>query len=281
MDLLYALFLGIIQGATEWLPVSSSAHLAIAQKHMGEGSVAFDVMLHVATLLVVLIAFRKDVFALIREFFAFLGDAARGGRPIKDVMLANPERKLLFLIILASVPTALIGAVMNFYIGDIFESLAIIGAALIVTGVILFLTRGAKRVRGMSAGGGAAELNKNDALIIGVAQGCALIPGLSRSGLTISTGILRGISDDLAARFSFLLSIPAVMGAVAIQYKDINALASADMLPIISGMAAAFVFGYIFIVALMKLINKKQFHNFAYYCWIAGAITLLAYAMNW
>jgi undecaprenyl-diphosphatase len=273
MDVLYAVLLGIIQGITEWLPISSSAHLAIAQYFMGEVSVAFDITLHLATLFVVLFVFRKDVKNIIIEC-AKIPKEIKEGKTLKTALFDNQDRKIGWLVILGCIPTAIIGVVLDRFITAFFSSLLIIGIALIVTGIILWLTRMTKGSRNIDA------MNSKDALLIGTFQGFSLIPGLSRSGFTISSGMFRGLDSSLAIRYSFLLSIPAIIGAILLHINDVSGLATINPGYVAIGMIVSFIVGYVFIVALIKIIKNRRFHHFAYYCWIAGVLLIVLKSAN-
>ena len=209
MNLIEVLILAIVQGITEWLPISSSGHLAIIQQYFGLNvPVLFDVILHVGTLLVVMVVFRKDIVKIFRIVARF------------DFKIE--EGKLALYIILGSVPTALIGFLFEETIESFFSNLLVIGYAFIATGVILYLSKLPKNKNRL--------LNYLDALLIGTAQGIALIPGISRSGVTISTGLLRHVKKEKAFQYSFLLFIPAVIGAtVRTSVKEWHNLAVANI----------------------------------------------------
>ncbi|MFP3984493.1 MAG: undecaprenyl-diphosphate phosphatase [Candidatus Bathyarchaeia archaeon] len=246
--------LGIIQGLTEWLPVSSSGHLAVAKEFFGwRPPVIFYVLLHIGTLFVVLFFFRKDIVEVLRAF-AHRDFKSEGG-------------KLGVFVIVGSIPTAIIGYVFQDLFKSFFDNLFVVGAALLATGFWLFFSEQGK---------GNRILNCPDSLLIGIAQGIAIIPGISRSGATISTGLLRGVNRRIVFSFSFLLSIPAVLGATLAESGDLDLLISGgDMITVIVGMSASMVVGYFSLKLLQKLIIKKKFHLFAFYCWVAGALIVI------
>jgi len=248
MEIIQALILGIVQGITEWLPVSSSGHLVLFQELFGFGTnVAFDVLLHIATLLVIIIVFWKDLVAIFQSLINIRWDE---------------NTKLFLFIILASIPTAVIGLVFHDALLALFSNVLLLGVFFIINGLMLFLTRFAKEKR---------ELNWWRSIAMGVAQGAAIIPSISRSGATISTGMFLGIKKEKLVKLSFLMSVPAILGAFVLEAKD---LAWDNLLPMILGSLAAAVVGYFALTYLLKLINKGKFHYFAYYCIILGLIIL-------
>jgi undecaprenyl-diphosphatase len=276
------IILGLIQGFTEFLPVSSSGHLAIGQ-HFISGSehidqdIMLDILLHFATLLVVLIYYRQDIAIILKiTFFYVFGSRFQTHSDIGDRSSTREkgrlEQKMLPLIIVGSIPTGIIGILLKFSdrIENIFSSLPIVGISLLVTGTLLYLSnaRAPSNVK--------QDISYLDAFIIGTVQGIAVLPGISRSGTTISTGILRGIDREIATTFSFLLSIPAILGAVALEGKDISTLAyTPQFLPYIIGMLVAFGSGYIAIATLIQIVRKKKLFWFSFYCWTVGGILLI------
>ena len=273
MTYLMAAVLGIVQGVAEFLPISSSGHLTLFQHFfgMGEPDNLFNILLHFATLMAVCIYYYRDVMDMIMEFFRGVG-AMFSRNPSKE---EPPEaRRLVLLIIVATLPLFLIvpfeEKVEAFGNNPIFVS-----CALLVTGLILFvsdrMSKGHKTARNATLG---------NALLVGVAQGFATIPGLSRSGCTISAGMALGFDRKFAVRFSFLMSLPAVLGATIL--KVVKTLVEgvnvpAEMIPkYILGMAIAGVVGYFSIKLVNLLASKGKFGAFAYYCWAAGAVSLVA-----
>ena len=249
VNYIQALILGIVQGITEWLPVSSSGHLVLLQQYFGlDVPVAFDVILHVGTLIVILLVFWKDILAIIKSTFALRWDA---------------NTKLLLFIVLGSIPTALIGWFFHDFFIGLFSNVAAVGIALLLTGTLLFLSKFPKDNK---------QLNWWKSVVVGIAQGVAIIPGISRSGSTISTGLFMGIERKKVARFSFLLSVPAVIGATMLEAKD---LVLVDVGAVVVGTLAAVIVGYFALKYLLKLIQERKFYYFAYYCWILGIVVLL------
>ena len=272
MSLLHSILLGLIQGVAEFLPISSSGHLAIAEQLLGvEGASEipgfFDVLLHLGTLVAVFIAYWGEIWDMILEFFRAIGDLAHGvsTRPVP------PARRMILLIIVGTLPLFVILPVKD-AIESLSDNLLFVGAALIVTGVLLFVS---DRVRkGRKTEKSATML---DALLVGAAQAAATCPGLSRSGTTITAGCLRGFERKFAVRYSFLMSIPAVLGANILTLKDaLGAGIIWEDVPVyIVGVVVAAVSGY-FCIRLLKMIaDKGKFGWFAYYCWAAGLLTLV------
>ena len=272
MSLLNALILGLIQGVAEFLPISSSGHLSIAQNLLGlkvEGTedVFFDVLLHLGTLAAVFVAYWKDIREMILEFFRTIGDFRRGGMPRS----IPPARRLILLIIVGTLPLFLVLPVQELVEG-LYDNTYFVGGALLVTGALLFVCDRVRRGRKNEK-----TATVLDAALVGVGQAIATCPGISRSGTTICVGCFRGLERRFAVRFAFLLSIPAVLGANLLQIKDVAEAGGIDvkLLPVyIAGVAAAAVSGYLSICLVRMVASKGKFGAFAYYCWAAGAITI-------
>ncbi|PLX86278.1 MAG: UDP-diphosphatase [Desulfuromonas sp.] len=257
MDLIHALFLGTLQGLTEFLPVSSSGHLAIAQHFLPgfeQPGVLFDVLLHVGTMVAVVIYFRREVGNLLSS-------------PFRSGEEARVHRRLLFLVIAGSVPTALLGLTFKDFFEGLFENIPVVSIMLLVTGTLLFLS---ERFRKGSRREG--ELTLHDALVVGTVQGCAIIPGISRSGSTIAALLIKGVDGETAARFSFLLALPAVFGAALLSLKDLEGIPAGEFSVYLAGTAVAMVSGLFSIHFLMAIIRKKRLFAFAIYCWLAGGL---------
>lgn len=266
-----AIILGLVQGVAEFLPISSSGHLAILQNFLHLGSadehLLFDVLLHLGTLAAVILAFWRDVSGLVREglCMVYLKKLRRGQKPDRL------KRRTIWFIILGTLPLFAV-----IFIKDAVESLYsntfFIGFALLLTGGLLFaadrMGHGNKNEKNATLG---------DILLVGLAQALAVTPGLSRSGTTISVGMLRGFDRSFAVRFSFLLSIPAVLGANILTLVDaVQAGINASLLPMyLAGVAAAFVSGYMALYLLRMMVQRGRFGGFAYYCWGAGLVTLI------
>ena len=273
MDILQAILLGIIQGITEWLPVSSSGHLVIAQEFMGiESPLFFDAMVHLGTLVVVVYVFRKEVIDVIKAFFEIFKDL-RSGVPLKESM-KEEQHHMAVLIIIGTIPTAVIGLVFRDPLESLYSNLLVVGIALLGTGCYLYFTQFVKPLNGK----GIKEMTAKEALIIGTMQGVAIIPGVSRSGSTISTGIFVGLNKEVATRYSFLLFIPAILGAAILQtHAVISNGEEIDWIPTLIGTVTAMLVGYMAIQLLLKIIQKSKLHLFSYYCWVVGGLVIIAH----
>lgn len=260
MSTINAVILGIIQGLTEFLPVSSSGHLAIGKHILNfeTPDMLFDVMLHVATLLVVLIYFRRRVFLIIKAFFGIFFKRFQ-----KDYF---ENKRFLWGIIIASIPTAIIGLAFEKYALAYFETIVFVGYALIVTSILLIISDNFH---------GRGRVTMGKSVIIGIAQGIAVTPGISRSGTTIAVSCMLGIERDEAAEFSFLLSVPAILGAMILQLKDVTITSAEMLIPYGAGMIAAFVSGFIVIGVMMAFIRKAQLKLFAVYCLLLGLFVVI------
>lgn len=271
MDVLQAIIIGIVQGLTEFLPISSSGHLVLVPEIMGvKSSLAFDTLLHVGTLVAVVTYFWSDIVHMIRSFISSLTDIPGGN--FRHGIEEDPFKRLAWMVITGTVPAGLAGVLFKDFFESLFSSIAAVGFFLIVTGLLLWASeRISSRIREKLP---VEKLGVRDSLIIGGAQALAIAPGISRSGATISAGLFLGFERELAARYSFLLSIPAILGAAIIQVKDISAgmdLLGASM---IAGFVASAVSGYIAIKFLLKLIRERDLYVFAYYCFALGLLIL-------
>ncbi|MEM4196326.1 MAG: undecaprenyl-diphosphatase UppP [Methanothermobacter sp.] len=271
MDVLQAIIIGTVQGLTEFLPISSSGHLVLVPQMMGvKSSLAFDTLLHVGTLVAVVTYFWGDIVHMIRSFISSLRDIPGGN--FRNGMEEDPFKRLAWMVIIGTIPAALAGVLFKDFFESLFSSIAAVGFFLIVTGLLLWGSeRISARIREKLS---VEKLGVRDSLIIGGAQALAIAPGISRSGATISAGLFLGFERELAARYSFLLSIPAILGAALIQVKDISAgmdLLGASM---IAGFVASAVSGYIAIKFLLKLIRERDLYIFAYYCFALGLLVL-------
>ena len=274
MTYFMSILMGIIQGVAEFLPISSSGHLALFQtffgmENMEEKYMFFTVLLHFGPLISVCLVYWRDIVEMIREFF--LGIAALAGR--KDTGVAPPPaRRMVMLIIIATVPLFVMVFLQD-AVNQLFSNSIMVSCALLATGFILFFSD--RMARGHKT---AKNATVADALIVGCGQALAVIPGLSRSGTTISVGMMRGFDRAFAVRFSFLMSLPAVLGANVLEIKD--ALASnfpIEELPMyLVGVAVSAVVGYFAIRLVKSLSDKGKFGKFAYYCWAVGLGSLVA-----
>ena len=248
------ILLGVVQGLTEFLPISSSGHLVVAEAAIGlqTPGVIVEVVLHVATLLAVVIVYRKTLKKLATG--AIAGDRAAW--------------RYVLLLVLASVPAGIVGVTLQDWFESTFDSLELVGVNFLITGAVLWSTRG--RV------GHGERPTAQGALGIGVAQALAILPGISRSGTTVAAGMWLGVDAVRAAEFSFLLAIPAIAGAALLQISNLSGdMMSIGTFPLVAGFVAALVSGVLAIRVLIALLRSQAFHRFAPYCWTIGIITLL------
>ena len=267
MTLMEGAILGIVQGLTEPLPVSSSAHLVIVPAWIPgfrAPGVAFDVFLHLGTVVAV-------VFFLRREVGNLIASVTTGTRnPRTDASEKAADRRMVLWIVIATLLTGAIGIPFKDRIELLFESVEITACMLFITGILLY---GADRVKTNKRQRG--DMNLKDAIILGLVQAVALIPGISRSGSTISFGIFRGLERETAARFSFLLSVPAISGAVILKSADLLLIPAGDLPALGIGFLAAAVTGFLSLKLLFAMIRKIGFAPFAWYCWLVGIATLV------
>lgn len=288
MDLFKAVFLGFIQGIAEFLPISSSGHLAIMKYllHMEmDTGLLFDVLLHLGTLAAIFIAFWKDIKELIVEGFKIIGDffvnigifitnsSSDKKRSYRKV-ISTPYRKFVMLVIVSTIPTGIIGVLFNDAITLVGETLLVPGLCLILTGILLLI---ADRVK--TGNKQAENTSYTEAGLIGLAQGIATLPGLSRSGTTITACLLAGFDRSYAVKYSFIMSIPAVLGAVVFELKDFNTelISSGELINYGIGTVIAGVVGYICIKTMLKIVRGKKFKYFAYYCFTIGILAAVGY----
>ena len=277
MNIFFGILLGLVQGIAEFLPISSSGHLALVETVLGSagGTVAamddsafFNIMLHLATLVAVIAAYWQDVKSMAVELIGMVKGIRRG----ESLASGNvPARRLILMILVATLPLVLIVPVHN-KIEALNGVPWFIGAALILTGLLLFIAdrmpQGKKTERDMTVW---------DAIFIGVAQAIATLPGLSRSGTTITAGMSRNLHRDFAVKFSFLMSLLSVLGAVLLSLVDVikDGVEPGILPACLVGMVVAGVTGYFSIKLLQRLISRGKFGGFAYYCWAVGAISII------
>lgn len=264
-ELLKALVLGIIQGLTEFLPVSSSGHLELAKWVMQDDSLASESMLmtvtlHAATALATIVVFRKDILEILKDLFRFQW---------------NDGTKFAVLIVVSMIPAALVGVLFDDLLEALFDrQIVLVAFMLIVTGLLLFLADRAKSTE--------KAVGWKDSVIIGLAQAVAILPGISRSGATISTSVLLGVDREKSARFSFLMVVPLILGKMAKDLLDGDFTASSVSLPELGiGFVAAFVTGILACVWMIRLVKKAELKWFAYYCFaVAAAVLVWKLAMS-
>jgi undecaprenyl-diphosphatase len=274
MDILQAIIIGIVQGLTEFIPISSSAHLVFIQKILNvQSSLAFDTVLHVGTLVAVFAYFWNDIIKMLKSFFSSLRDLTHG--EFKKNFQEDPYKKLAWLLIIGTMPAGLAGVLLKSTFESLFDNLPAVSIFLIVTGFLLWGSEMVSRRIKPEDKKSINNLRIKDSLLIGIGQACSIAPGISRSGATISIGLILGLERELAARYSFLLSIPAILGATLIQAKDITTAMDENTTVFIMGFLAASISGYVAIKIILKLIKEKNLLIFAYYCWIVGTAALI------
>jgi undecaprenyl-diphosphatase len=262
---IHAVLLGLVQGITEWLPVSSSGHLVIVQKYFGlDVPLFFDLALHVATVIVIIVAFRNDIVEILRSIVTTFR-LRKEGKSFRDILSEEKSALMAWFIVLGSIPTAIVGFILRSQ--DIFSNLTIVGAGLLATGAILSLTVMARRRKEF--------LRSSDALLMGAMQGLSIVPGISRSGSMISLGMLNGVERELTARFVFLLSIPAILGAATFELFEVmenQVFIDPQLLAI--AFISSLLFGYISIKLLWFIVKHAKLHYFSIYCFVLGSILL-------
>lgn len=260
-----AVLLGILQGLTEFLPVSSSGHLALAQHFFGVDSpgVTFEVFVHFGTALAVIVYFRERIGAIVVAVLRFVFRRAYD----------RDDARLGFHLLVGTVPAGIVGVLFGDAVESAFGRPVLTSVFLLATGALLWLTR-------WLAPGARPRGGIRDAVIIGVAQAVAVLPGMSRSGWTVSAGLGLGLKPGAAAEFAFLLAVPVILGATALSLAEAFGSGSAPGAAVISGTAAAFVSAMPAIFVLLKVVRAGRLYRFSYYCWIAGAAGLVFAAIR-
>jgi undecaprenyl-diphosphatase len=269
MDTVTGFLLGIIQGLTEFLPISRFGHLVLFQNLFGltEPVLLFDTSRHLGTLVAVCVYFRSDLKQMILETFKFIIGLIQGRRSWKGISEV-PHVSLALWVLVGTIPTALIGLIFRSSLEKLFSSITWVGIMLVFTGLILAITR--IMPKGYT---GRSSIGPLTALAVGTAQGLALIPGISRSGTTIVCGMLFKVERELAARFSFLLSIPAIIGALLLQL-DAEGVNEVGILPLFIGFVTSILVGLLALRILMGMVRKGNLYYFAPYCWAVGLFIL-------
>lgn len=267
-----SIVLGLVQGLSEFLPISSSGHLALLQKifGIGEGNVLlFPVLLHIGTLIAVVAVYWRDLFDLIIELFAVFKDLFTGkGLQIRK----NETRKLGFLIIVATIPTAIIGLLFQDLFESFYKSFVYIGVGLLITATILYI---AERM-----GGGrktAGTMIFRNAIFVGIMQGIAIAPGVSRSGSTLFGGLMTKLDREFAVKFAFLISIPSILGSAILELPPAlkEGMQGMGLGPVLVGMIVSAIAGFIAIKAMIKIVSDKKLSIFSYYTGILGLIVVV------
>jgi len=269
MSFIDALILGLIQGLTEFLPVSSSGHLVLGQQVLGillTDNITFEVFVHFGTLFSILAIFWRDVW----QIFSSLFQAVKRPKDIPLLMKENEHFKLAVLILVGSIPAAVIGLSFKPYVERAFADVGLVGVMLMITGLVLFLTRLAKPKPDKMVGWGTA-------IIIGFAQALAIMPGISRAGMTISAGLFAGVAREQAARYSFLLALPAIFGATLLESFEITGqpMETEFIMALVIGTVAAFFAGYVAIKTIFVVLKRDKFSYFSFYCLTIGLIVVL------
>ena len=289
MSYLQAVILGFVQGATEFLPVSSSGHLAILKYIFGlsDIGITFDVFLHVGTLIAVFAVYYKDIWELIKNAFCIIGcvcfniDAWLRNIPQRydedkipyKKVLPNSYRRFVLLAVVSTIPVGIVGLLFEDYIESVSQGLLVPGICLLITGVVLLLAEalpGGKK--------DASDMSYKNAVFIGICQACAVFPGISRSGSTISGSLIAGLDREFAVKYSFILSIPAILGAALMSCVDIAqgevVVETGEIGMYAVGMAVAAVIGFIAIKLLLKVVVNRKFKWFSLYCFAVGIFAI-------
>jgi undecaprenyl-diphosphatase len=274
LEIFKVIVLAVIQGLTEFLPISSSGHLVLMQNLFGmrEPELLLDICLHVGTLISVIIVFRGEIGRIFTTLFNLPGLVRTAGG-LKPLLAENETARITALILVGSVPTAILGILFREIADRLFGAIWIVGAMLLVTGCLLWFTRRvAKDGRSIKA------MGVKDALAIGLTQGMAILPGISRSGSTIAVALFLGIDRQVAGRYSFLLSIPAILGALVIGLDPSLTHTTLPLGVLLLGILTAGIVGYGALLILLKVVQKGRLYYFAPYCWLLG---LAALAWQW
>ena len=274
MDIIQAIILGIVQGLAEFLPIASAGQVVLVTHILGvtfpteSGSLAFNVLLHIGTLTAVVVFFWKEVIQIIKSFISSILDLFRGQftNNLKD----DTYKRLSWLLIIGTIPVGISGVLFTKRFEFFYNSVPAVSIFLIINGIILWsaehVKRGNKKIKGISF---------KNALVIGIFESLALFPGISRSGSSISAGLFSGVDRVCAARFAFLLAIPAITGAIIVEFKDIGALTETNTASIVAAYIAVVIFGFLSIGLLLRIIKGTSLRIFSVYCWIVGGLALI------
>jgi len=273
MELMQAMILGVIQGLTEFFPVSSSGHLVIFQQMMGlkEPVLMFDISVHVGTLAAIVLYYFNDIIRIFKSLIRLASCRLRG----QDGNFSSAEisdAHMAWLIVVGSLPTAVIGFGFHMISDVLFSSLTLVGISLMITGGILLGTRWVNQGKDS-----VSDFSIKKVLLIGIIQGLAIMPGISRSGSTISAGLFLGVNRETAIRYSFLLSIPAILGALVLQiFIDPSGGGNVSSGIIATGLVTSLIVGYAALSLLVKIVQKGHLYFFTPYCFVLGVIVLIA-----
>ncbi|HAL32095.1 MAG TPA: undecaprenyl-diphosphate phosphatase [Lachnospiraceae bacterium] len=277
MNVFQAILMGIVQGIAEFLPVSSSGHLAIFQNLLHietDTGLLFDVLLHLGTLLAIFVVFWKDIWRLIVEFFGIIADFFRRFSDPDVIVLSSGYRKFVLLIIVSTIPTAILGYVGRSFVEYASTTLLIPGIGLLITSFLLFICD-----RIGDGRKGIKKITYLNAFEIGMVQGVATMPGISRSGATIAACLMLGVKKETAVKYSFIMSIPAVLGAVVLEMKDAfgTKIPAGTLVSYIIGMVVAAIVGYFAIRFMIGVVRRKKYIYFSIYCLVVGIIAIIGH----
>lgn len=276
-EIIKSVLLGIVQGLTEFLPVSSSGHLVAMEHFLGfdKPGVLFETLLHLGTLLALFAYFHVEIVSLAKTFLRWLSSGGDGGHHSADISdNFNKDKKTIVAIAIGSVPTALIGILFKDWFEKLFSDVLFVGVALLITSAFLIIGETLSKGRKTQE----KSISVFDALIVGIAQGVAIAPGISRSGATVSVGLMRGISAENAVKFSFLLGIPAIIGATLLQSREISHLVSIggqELVAYLGGAVSAMLTGYLSIGLFIRAAKALKLRWFGTYCAIAGLTVIV------
>ncbi|MBW1959890.1 MAG: undecaprenyl-diphosphate phosphatase [Deltaproteobacteria bacterium] len=276
MNPLQAIALGVLQGLTEFLPVSSSGHLVLLQHLFGikEPELLFDISLHLGTLIAVCVIFFKEIRSLLLTLL-HLPAVVQSSDRLVSVYKDNEDVRMIAFIGLGSIPTAIIGILLHKKADQLFVNIWMVGVMLVITGIFLWTTRFA-----LPEGRTPRRMNAGHALTIGLVQGMAILPGVSRSGSTISVALLLGIKRENSAKYSFLLSIPAIVGALIMELNSDRMHSSVSIEALLSGTAAAAIVGFMALKILLRVIKGGHLYFFSPYCWLIGCVAIVSAAIQ-
>lgn len=291
MSFLQAILMGIVQGLTEFLPVSSSGHLALIKNIFGvetDGGILFDVLLHVATLISVCAVYYKDIIAIVVDFIAICGDCfANIGTFFKNLsaidkknyrpICSTTKRKFVVMLVISTIPTGIMGVLLDDIVEGVSGNLLVVGLCLIGTGGILFISDLVE-----NGGKKAKEANLGDAMLVGISQGFAVLPGISRSGTTITACLLCGFDRKFAVKYSFIMSVPAILGALILELFKLPGSDGAGVGAgaCIVAMLLAAVIGFFALKLVNGLVVKRRFKPFWIYCLSVGAISIIVFLIK-
>lgn len=273
MELLESILLGILQGVTEFLPVSSSGHLVLAQELLNRNldqGITFEIVVHFGSFFSILIYFWSRLISILKNFFIYISRPALYVSEWKN----NYDARISVYILLSMIPAGVVGFTLRSNLESAFSSPVLVSGMLLVTGSILFLNKFITPKEG--------KVTPKNALIMGIAQAFAMIPGISRSGTTITTGVLLGMKRDDVADFSFLMLLPVIAGAMLLEVMELLETGGSDMaaLSLLAAFFASLISGYYSLKFLLKLFKQKGLHYFAYYCWTVGILGIIYFSFK-